>query len=117
MKTPKEKGLLVVFQRDLTWKDRIKLARERPDTQLTEISPWSICFLPSRPEMPRRQRSGPSLGLNRSASPGPVSYPLCASTSLFINWGWQGKCCVKEKDQYVINQEDINVLEIYSYCP
>lgn len=43
MKTPKEKGLLVVFQRDLTQKDGIKLARRQSDMRFSEISPLSIC--------------------------------------------------------------------------
>lgn len=46
MKISKEKGLVVVFQRDVTRNDRIKLARERSDMKVSEISPLSICSLP-----------------------------------------------------------------------
>lgn len=44
MKISKKKGLVVVFQRDITRNDRIKLPRGRSDMKFGEISPLSLCF-------------------------------------------------------------------------
>lgn len=61
IKISKEKELVLVFQRDITRNDRIKLARGQSDVKFIEISPLSICFLPFKSEMQSRKSSGPSL--------------------------------------------------------
>ena len=50
IKISEEKGLMVVFQRDITRNDRIKLPRGLSDMKSCEIPPLSICFEPFKPE-------------------------------------------------------------------
>lgn len=110
IKIPKEKGLVVVFQRGITRKDRIKLAGGRSDMKHSEISPLRSCFLPFKPEVPSRQSSGPSSGLNKPASLGESLHTLPAS--LFVQWGWRGTGGGRAHDHVTAfyKPEDINVL-------